>query len=59
VVDDVVGQRSIEDGRGVELLPGDGRANDGEDAGANDSADAQRRQRPRAERLLEAMLRLF
>jgi hypothetical protein len=29
---DVVGQRCVEDGRGVELLPGDGGTDDGEDA---------------------------
>jgi len=37
---DEVGQRSVEDRRGVELLPGDGRADDSEDAGADDRADA-------------------
>ena len=32
---------------------------DGEDAGADDGADAQRRERPRAKRLLQPPLRLF
>jgi hypothetical protein len=59
VVHDVIGHRRIEDGRGVELLPGDGSANDSEDAGADDRADAQAGQRPRAERLFEPMLGLL
>ena len=59
VMHDEVGQRRVEDGRGIELLSGDGGADHGEDAGADDRADAQRRQRPRAERLLQPMLRLL
>ena len=59
VMHDVVGERRVEDGRGVELLPGDGGADDGEDAGADDRADAQRGQRPRTERLLQPMFRLL
>jgi len=59
VVHDVVSQWRVEDGRGVELLPGDGRSDDGENAGANDCADAEGGQRPRAERLLEPVFRLF
>ena len=59
VMNDVVEQRRVEDGRGIELLPGNGGADDGEDAGADDRADAQRGERPGAERLLEAMLGLL
>jgi hypothetical protein len=56
---DVVGQRRVEDGRGIELLPGDGRADDGENAGANDRSDAQRGQRPWPEGLFQPMFRLL
>src|SRR5208283_180980 len=59
MVHDVVSQWRVEDGRGVELLPGDGRSDDRENTGANDCADAEGGQRPRAERLLETMFRLF
>ncbi len=48
VMHDVIRQRAVEDGGGVEFLSGDGRAHDGEDAGANDRADAEPGQRPRA-----------
>jgi len=37
---DVVGERRVEDRRGIELLPGDGGADDGEDARTDDRADA-------------------
>ena len=51
-----VGERGVEDGRGIEFLAGDGSADHGEDAGTDDGSDAKRRQRPGAERLLEAVL---
>jgi hypothetical protein len=41
------------------VLAGHGRANDREDAGADHGPDTQRRQRPRAERLLQRLARLF
>jgi hypothetical protein len=41
VVNDVVGYGRVEDGGGVELLAGDGGADDGEDAGTNDGTDAE------------------
>ena len=41
VLDEVVEQRGVQDGGGVELLSGDGCADDGEDAGADDGTDAQ------------------
>jgi hypothetical protein len=56
---DVVGQRGVEDGGGIELLSGNGGADDGKDAGADDGADAQRGERPGAERFLETMLGLL
>jgi hypothetical protein len=56
---DVIGQRRVQDGRGVELLAGDGGADNGENAGADDRSDTQRGERPRAERLLEPMLGLL
>ena len=59
VVNDEVGQRSVEDGRGVELLPGDSSADDREDSRTDDGTDAQRRQRPRAECLFQPVFRLF
>ena len=43
----------------IELLAGNRRADDREDARANHGADAQRGQRPRPERLLEPVLGLF
>jgi hypothetical protein len=56
---DVVGQGSVQDGRGVEFLPGNGSPNDSKDAGANDCADAQRCQRPWAEGLFQPMFRFL
>ena len=56
---DVVGQRRIEDRRGIELLTGDCGADDREDSRSDDRADSQRRQRPRAKRLLQSMFRLL
>ena len=56
---DVVGQRRVQDGRGIEFLPGNGGADDGENAGANDRADAQCRQRPGSEGLFQTMFRFL
>jgi hypothetical protein len=53
VGDDVVGQRGVDEAGGIELLAGDGGADDGKDAGADDCADAKRGERPRAEGLLQ------
>ena len=39
--------------------PGDGRADDGKNAGANDRADSQRGQRQRAQRLPQTMGRIL
>jgi hypothetical protein len=41
------------------MLPGHSGANDREDAGADDGPDSQRRQRPRAQRLLQRLAGLF
>ena len=58
-MDQVFEQRSVEDGRGLEFLSGDGSADDGENAGANDSADAERSKAKPAERFLEAGFWIF
>jgi hypothetical protein len=59
VGDDVVGQRGVDEAGGIELLAGDGCADDGEDAGTDDCPDAQRRQRPRAEGFPEPVFGFF
>jgi len=56
MVDEIFEQGRVEDGLELEFLAGNGRANDGEDAGADDRADAERGQTQRPERLLEALL---
>jgi hypothetical protein len=56
---DVIQQWCVQDGRRIELLPGDGGADDGKDAGADDCSNAQGGERPRAERLLKPMLGLL
>jgi len=38
--DEVVEERGVQDGRGIKFLPGDCGADDREDAGTNDGADA-------------------
>jgi hypothetical protein len=58
-MDEVLEQRGVDDGAELEFLAGDGRSDDGEDAGTDDGADAERSQRPGPERLFEAMLRRF
>jgi hypothetical protein len=57
--DQVVQQRRVADRRRIDGLAGHGRADDGKDAGADDSTDAKRRQRPGSEGLFERMTRLF
>jgi len=56
MMNNVVGQRSVQDRWFVDFLAGDGGADNGEDAGTDDGANAQRGERPRAKRLLQAML---
>jgi hypothetical protein len=56
---DEVSKRRVEDGRSVEFLSRDGRADDREDARSDDGADAQRGQRPRAQRLFQTMPGFF
>jgi hypothetical protein len=56
---DVIRQRAVQDGGGVELLTGDGRPHDGEDARADDRADAEAGERPWAKSLLQPMFGLF
>ena len=55
----VVDERGVADFRGVEFLPGHGGADDGEDARADDGADAESGKRPGAQRFLERVLGLF
>ena len=43
----------------IELLAGDGRADDREDARADDGADAERGKRPGPERLFQCVLGFF
>jgi len=52
----VVENRSVEDGGGVELFAGYRRADDSEDARANDGTDAERRKRDGPEGLFQARL---
>jgi hypothetical protein len=58
-MNDVVGERAVQDGWCIELLARDRGADDSEDAGADDGADAESGERPRPERLLEPMFRLL
>jgi len=58
-VHDVVGERCVEDRGGVELLSGNRGTDDGEDAGPDDRADAERGKRPRTESLLKPVLRFL
>ncbi len=59
VMHDVVRKRAVQNGCGIEFLTGDGRPYDGEDAGANDRADAEPGERPRPQRLLQPVFRLL
>ena len=59
VMDDVVGERAVQDGRRVEFLACDRGADDGEDSRADDCADTEPGERPRSERFLEPMFRLL
>ncbi len=59
VGDDVVDERRVGDGGVGQLLAGDGGADDGEDARADDRADAERGERPRPEALLQRVLGFF
>jgi hypothetical protein len=52
VGEQVVNQGGIADFWGVELLPRHRGADDGEDAGPDDGANAERGERPGAKRLL-------
>src|SRR5215471_4970406 len=51
VMDEVFEQRRVEDGTGREFLTGDGRADDGENAGADYGTDAERGKAQPAKRL--------
>ena len=56
-VHQVIRDRRVEHRGRVELLPGNGRADDRKDARADHRADAQQRQRHGAQRLAERVLR--
>jgi hypothetical protein len=56
---DVVNQRRVNDAGGIELLAGDGRADDGENARPDNRANAKGRERPRPQGLFQRMLRLL
>jgi hypothetical protein len=58
-MNDEVGERCVEDAGGVELLAGDCCADDSEDTGADDCADAEGCKRPRPEGLFQGMLGFF
>jgi hypothetical protein len=53
VIDQVVEERGIQDGRGVELLSRYGSADHSENARAYDGTDTQRGERPGAKRFLQ------
>ena len=59
VPDQIIQQRRIKDGGSIELLPGDGGADDGENSRADHRADAERSQRNRARGSSSAALGLF
>ncbi len=54
-VHDDVEHLGVEDGRRLEVFSGSRGAGEHEDAGADDRADAERGQRPRAQRFLQAL----
>jgi len=58
-MNDEVGERCVEDAGGIELFAGDGRTDDGENAGTDNCADAESGERPRPEGLFEGMLGFF
>ncbi len=59
VGEQVVDERGVADFGGVELLARHGGADDGEDAGADNSADAERGERPGSERFFQSVFGLF
>lgn len=58
-MNEVFEKRSVDDGTEFELLAGDGGSDDGEDAGADDCANAEGRKRPRPQGLFQPMFGLF
>ena len=58
-VHDEVEHLRVQNGRSLEIFSGGRRAGEDENARADDGADAQRGQRPRAERFLQPMSRVF
>jgi hypothetical protein len=58
-MNDEVGERRVEDAGSIELFAGDGGADDGENAGSDDCADAESGERPRPKGLFQGMLGFF
>ena len=58
-VHDDIEHLRVQNGRRLEIFAGGRGAGENEDARTNDRADAQGRQRPRAQRLLQFSLRVF
>ena len=52
----IIRKRRIENARSVELLPGNSRPDNGKDPRADHRADTKSRQRPRSQRLFQAMV---
>ena len=59
MIDQIFQQGSIEKRTGFELLPGDGRANNGENSRSDHGADAEGREAQPAEGLLQAFFGIF
>ncbi len=59
MVDEVLQQRRVEDGGGLELLAGDGGADNGEDAGTDDGANTERGETEPAQRFFQAEFGAF
>jgi hypothetical protein len=55
-MDEVVGDGRVQDGGGIELLAGDGGADDGKDSRADDGSDAESGERDGAKGLREGVL---
>ena len=59
MVNQVLQQRRIQDGGSLEFLASDGRADNGEDTGSDDRADAQGGEADPAQRFFQAEFRVF
>ena len=59
MMNEVLQQRCVEDGRGLKFLSGDSGANDGEDAGTDDRANAERGETEPAQRFFQTEFGAF